>query len=293
MDRQRIVKEHEIASLDKLYNLASRIDATSPHVGGSSNWTDDEAYSAARDFTRLYLRDSFEDLAWTEDDDRLISDHFGRTRIEDIAVLLGRFGRSETAVAYRARQLGLRNIPKHYDVCKVAPWLGLEISDLMMLKRFGLEVFPCCDVKGEIKITLVSTTSLVRCLLLKGLWKRLIDKFDADEIFIRDLIESVISLQKKEAVWEPNPWVSHGHTSLNPYSEACFGLFFDGHDSKMVGDDLDPRDLSPKAAVTSDDWRRGHNGLDTSDEDLKKLAPMVKNSPVPVGLGSVRAAAPA
>jgi hypothetical protein len=274
-DRERVVEEHNIGTIQKLYNLASRIDATRPHAGSTDDWAADDGYSPERDYARLYLRDDYEAIEWTEDDDRVMVDHFGKTRIEELGVFLSR---SETAVAYRARVLGLRNIPKYYDIKKVAPWLGIRVSDLLQLKRFGLEVFPCCDARGTVQITLVSTTSLARALLFRGLWKRLVDKFDADEIFIRDIIESIVDLQKGEAVWEPNPWVSHGHTSLNPYSSTCFGLFFDGHDSKMVGDDLDPRDLSPSVDVTSDYWRRGANGQDNSNQELVELESVVEEA---------------
>lgn len=276
-DRERVVAEHDIGTIQKLYNLASRIDATRPHAGSTEDWAADYGYSAERDYTRLYLRDDPETLQWTADDDRVITEHFGKTKIEDIGVFLSR---SESAVAYRARELGMRNIPKYYDIKKVAPWLGIRVADVIKLEKFGLEVFPCCNSRGKVTIILVSTTSLARALLYAGIWKRLVDKFDADQFFIRDIVESVIALQRGQAVWEPNPWVSHGHTSLNPYSSTCFGLFFDGQDSKMVGDDLDPRDLHPQANVTSDYWRRGANGRDDSDQQLAALEEIVaENSP--------------
>jgi len=280
-DRLRVVREHDIGSIQRLYNLASRIDATRRHAGSSDDWADDDGYMASKDYARLYLRDSFKDLNWSEDDDRVMIDHFGRTPIEDIGLFLSR---SETAVAYRARVLGLRNIPKYYDIKKVAPWLGIRVQDLLLMKKIGLEVFPCCDQSGEVKITLVSITSLARCLLFKGLWKRLVDKYDADEFFIRDVVASIVALQKGTAVWEPNSWVSHGHTSLNPYSYTCFGLFFDGNDTQMVGHDLDPRDLHPSLDITGDYWRRGENGKDTSDDQLEELEADAYQDQTPVAL---------
>lgn len=279
-DRKRLAEDEDIGSLQKLYNMASRIDATRAHAGSSEDWMADDGYDATQDWARLYLRDDPETVTWSKDDDRFLRDHFGRTKIEEIGVFLNR---SETAVAYRVRELGLRNIPKYYDIRKVAPWLGLKVSDVMLMTKIGLEVFPCCNAEGEIKITLVSTTSLARTLLRGRLWKRLVDKYDADEFFIRDIIESIVALQKGEAVWEPSPWVSHGRVSLNPYSETCFGLFYDGYDEKMAGDDLDPRDLHPRAKVTSDNWRRGENGTDDSDEQLKTLGKeLLQGAPQPL-----------
>jgi len=272
-DRDRLAQMLGIGSRQKLYNLASRLEATRPHAGSSEDWTAEEGYNATRDYARLYLRDDLDTLVWTKDDDRYLREHFGRTFIEEIG---GFLDRTETAVAYHARELGLRNVPKYYDIRKVAPWLGISVKDLFLLIRHGLELFPCTDDTGKLRITLVSTTSLARTLLRGRLWKRLVDKYDADIIFIKDVIESVVALQREEAVWEPNPWVSHGHTCLNPFSETCFGLFYDGYDEKMAGDDLDPRDLAPEANVTSDYWRRGNNGADDSDKQLQDMSQLLK-----------------
>lgn len=268
-DRDRLAKMLDIETRQKIYNLASRLGATRPHANSQQELTTDIGYDPTQDMARLFLRDD-PDKPWSKDDDRYLREHFGRTFIEAIGVFLNR---SETAVAYRARQLGLRNVPKYYDVRKVAPWLGLSLQDFFLLTRLGLELFPCTDRHGKLKITLVSTTSLARVLVYKRLWKRLVDKRDADIIFIRDIIESVAELQKGEAIWEPNPWVSHGHTCLNPFSEACFGWFYDGNDPGMAGEDLDPRDLHPSANITSDDWRRGAHGRDRSEQEVKELVP--------------------
>lgn len=175
---------------------------------------------------------------------------------------------------YRARHLGLRNIPKYWDISKATAWLGLEIKDLLLLRKTGLDMFPCTDRNGKVKIVLLSTTSLARVLLRGRLYKKLLnpDKYDADAFFIHDIIESIADLQKEEAVWEPNAWVSHGHTCLNPFADLSFGWFYDGHDKAMDGlEDLDPRDLSLRANVTSDDWLRGANGNDDSDEKLQEI----------------------
>jgi hypothetical protein len=85
----------------------------------------------------------------------------------------------------------------------------------------------------------------------------LVDNYAADKFFIMDIGESVVAMMKNKANWEPNCWVSHGHTCLNPFSETCFSWFYDGYDDKMAGCDLDPRDLAPSANVASDHWKRG------------------------------------
>jgi len=275
-DRDRLASEANIDSRQKLYNLASRLMATRPHAGDDTDWSSEESgYEPSDDLSRLYLRDDFSqrEQMWSKDDRRYLTEHFGRTKLEDIGFFLNR---TETAVAYEARQIGLRNVPKYYDVRKVAPWLGITMRDLLLLSKRGLELFPCTDCYGKLRITLVSTTSLARILTKDRLWKRLVDRYDADEFFIRDVVESVAELQKGTAIWEPNPWVSHGHTSLNPFSEACFGWFYNGYDEKMAGEDLDPRDLSPSANVASDYWKRGANGSVDFEQQLEELAPQIK-----------------
>jgi hypothetical protein len=271
-DRIALAEEAEVESLQKLYNLSSRLGATRPHSSSSDEWTSDapDGYDVTQDFSRLYLRDSF-DLKWEPAEDEFIKEHFGKSFIEEIAFFLNK---SETAVSYRVRQLGLRNIPKYWSAAKVAPWLGIGLKDLLLLSRHGLEIFPCTDRDGEVKIVLISTVSLARVLLRGRLYRKLLNpsKYQADEFFIRDVIESVVSLQKEDSVWEPNAWVSHGHTCLNPFADLSFGWFYNGQDKAMEGlEELDPRDLSIKADVTSDDWLRGENGQDDSSEKLKEI----------------------
>lgn len=268
-DRDRLAEECGIGSRQKLYNLASRLLATRPHANAATEWIGDEdGYDATEDTSRLYLRDDPETLTWEADDDRYLREHFGKTFIESIGFMLNR---TETACAYRARQLGLRNIPKYYDEAKVSAWLGLAPADLRVLERRGLERYPCTDSRGNVKIVLLSTTSLARVLLQDRLWKHLVDKRDADLFFIKDIVESILELQRGDAIWEHNPWVSHGHTCLNPFSEACFGWFYDGFDEKMAGADLDPADLTPEADVTSDYWRRGAQKRLAFDKELAQL----------------------
>lgn len=269
-DRDALAAECGIGSRQKLYNLASRLFATRPHSSNSvTEWIDDDdIYDATQDDSRLLIRDNMDTLVWTQDNVRYLSEHFGKTFIESIGFMLNR---SETSVAYQARKLGLRNVPKYYDMKKVGAWLNLSQRELLLLSKRGLEIFPCTDAQGNLSISLVSTTSLARVLLQGAFWKKLVDVRQADEFFIHDLIESIIDLQKGYANWEPNPWVSHGHTSLNPYSENCFGWFYDGYDEKMAGDDLDPRDLSPSANVGSPEWKRGLRGAGNFDEEVEDI----------------------
>ena len=251
--------KHPPMSLQKLYNLASRLEATRGHSNTHVDWVGEgetEAYDAKNDTSRLLMREDPDTLEWTESDDRYLREHWGKTWIEQIGYFLQK---SEIAIAYRARTLGLRNVPKYWDVEKVAAWLGMEVKEVtMLLPHKGLEIRPCCDANGRLKITLVSTMSLARVLVKDAFWKVLVDRRNADRFFIKDVIESVAALQDGDATWEPTPWVSHGHTSLNPFSETCFGWFYDGYDTNMAGWDLDPRDLAPSRNVGSAHWTPTH-----------------------------------
>lgn len=271
-DRDRLAEEAGIGSRQKLYNLASRLLATRPHSGSEGeplDWAAESGYEASQDTSRLYLRDDPDRLRWDNDDRRYLREHFGRTFIEDIAFFLNR---TETAVAYEARRMGLRNVPKYYDASKVAPWLGISVENLLRLHPLGLDIFPCVDRRGKLSITLISTTSLARVLLRGKFWKKLVERYDADMFFIRDLFESIVALQKEEAVWEPDPWVSHGHTCLNPFADLSFGWFYHGRERAMDGlEELDPRDLAPSAGVTGDDWRRGEHGSTDFQKELQEI----------------------
>lgn len=103
-------------TIPKLYNLASRLGATRGHEEDVD--TVIPGYDAREDPMRLHLRDDPDTLEWSASDLKYLSDHWGNTHIEEIAYMLNR---TETAVSYKARTLGLRNVPKMWDLRKVAP----------------------------------------------------------------------------------------------------------------------------------------------------------------------------
>lgn len=285
-DRHMLRREAQIESLTKLYNYASRVMVTRGHG--------EPEYNPCSDPNRLFVRIDPEEWTWTKDMDRYIRNAWRKFEIEKIAFFLNT---SETAVAYRARHLGLRNVPKYWDARKVVYWLGLTKEDIMDLCTKGvagddgkaavLDMKPCTDPNEVVRIRLISTSSLARVLHKNDFWKTLIETRDADEFFIRDILESVEGLQKTqrayairalecpsaeekeelreiearlkviggEAQWEPSPWVSHGHTSMCPFYPETMGCFFDGYDKHMVH--VDPEDLHPSMRCASDNWRRG------------------------------------
>lgn len=330
-DREALAKELGIESLQKLYNLASRLGATRGHENTAAEVSAgaDAIYDPRTDMTRLYMRDDPDTLVWTRDNNRYLIDSWRKFHIEDIAFQLNR---SETAVAYQARKLRLRKVPMYYDAKKVAAWLGIDRKTLVEMTKHGLVLKPCTDSNEVLRIMLVSTVSLGRVLSKNFFWKELVAKNDADRFFIKDVLESLMGIQltteknflttllekqgkltskesgrletifghsfgekltaaeKKEIrakianikerlapiggdqEWEANCWVSHGHTSLNPYSMVTFGLFFDGFDRNMSGVDLVPEALHPKQHCASDNWRRENwSKVRPVDDDLEEV----------------------
>lgn len=284
-DRIDLAEDLGIESLAKLYNLGSRLEATRGH-----DTAVDEPWS---DVARLMLRDDPETIEWLPRHDRYITNAWRHLFIEQIAF---RLGVSETAVAYRARQLGLRNVCAYWDAKKVIKWLGIDGRELVKLanrtdSKHSLELFPCCDSQGAYKIMLVSTMSLARVFAQDGFWKVLVDERGADRFFIKEVMEGAVAVQMTQEMldlrkqldekgmassdldqlelletkvdasggittFEPNAWVSHGHTALNPRSSVCFGWFFDGSDEKMIGWADDPRELAPSRDTAGSSQRR-------------------------------------
>src|ERR1035437_3880272 len=76
-DRDALAQECGIGSRQKLYNLASRVDATRPHATSAVEWSEgqEDGYDATQDASRLRLRDDPETFVWTEEHDRYITEH--------------------------------------------------------------------------------------------------------------------------------------------------------------------------------------------------------------------------
>ena len=142
-------------SVPKLYNLASRLGAT-----GRDDSQANPAAAAAHD-DRLKEREDPENTVFSREAERYLRSEFGRRPIEWIAMHLRH---TETAVAYYARQLGLRKPVKYWNARKVAYWLGVSVEELHALRNDGIDIYPQHDVDGHLQLEVVSTTSLARWL---------------------------------------------------------------------------------------------------------------------------------
>jgi hypothetical protein len=227
-DKQALADELGIGSVPKLYNLASRLRAT-----GQERGAPEEAIGEAHYRDRLLEREDPENTRFTPDADSYLKAEFGRRTVEAIAFHLHH---SETAVLYRARQLGLRKPVKHWRIDKVAPWFGMETEELRELGEEGLDIHPLGDRKGRVILEVVSTTSLARWLERKANLKR-IRAQGADEFFIREIAESVADLVGGKTEFELCKFLSHGHVCMNPFTDSSFGLFCTNSDRQRAGED--------------------------------------------------------
>lgn len=107
-------------SISKLYNFASRRGWTRFYPGQLTAG-EQEMEQRAFDARRLFERGDSERVFSIYEDD-YIRANFGSDAVERIAFHLSL---SELQVAHRARQLGLRTLPRVWDFAKVSRWLGL------------------------------------------------------------------------------------------------------------------------------------------------------------------------
>lgn len=241
-DKQALADALGIDSLHKLYNLASRIGVTRPSVNSPAHNVR-RSYEPRHDATRLALREDPSSTTFADTDDLYIRTHYGRQHVEEIAYLLDH---TETAVMYRARQLGVRKPVWFWELRKVLAWLNLSEAELRELGRpVGLEIYHCQDRFGSLCVGLVDAPSLARTLLHQGNWRRLVGEQNADRFFIREALQAEVDV-RNGAEREQTHWVSHGRTCLSPLAGAAFGWFDDGTDMKLPGRGLHPRDLTAK-----------------------------------------------
>lgn len=228
-------------SIDYTYSVANRAGVTRTYRKSKDGTRIEEdapepCYDPRRDPARLLERESFTDTVFSQRDDEYLRQHWGEQFIEQIAFMRGH---TETAIMWRARQLGLRQPVQYFDVEKVTAWLGIDQETLVRLGQpVGLKIHECCDQHHRVAIRLVEAVALARMLVRDGLFKELLARRDADEFFIREVIGSVADVRAGRQSFA-HRWVSHGQTCLNPYSGASFGLFMIYDENGLLINDLD------------------------------------------------------
>jgi hypothetical protein len=128
----------------------------------------------------------------------------------------------------------------------------MEVPEFRLLADEGLDIYDFHDPKnGRIIKEVVSTTSLARWLTNKANIKRL-ETVDADEFFIREIMESVRDIADKKTEFERCKFLSHDHICMNTYTEGSFGLYCTNTDRQRAGEDprcsvrtMDIDDLRP------------------------------------------------
>jgi hypothetical protein len=242
-DKEHLATELGIGSVAKLYNLASRLGAT------GKTGAEIHSHSVAHEKGRLLIRENPDSTVFSLDADRYLQAEFGRRSAATIAFHLHH---TETAVLYRARQLGLRLPVKYWDIVKVAFWFGMEVPVFRELKNEGLDIYDFHDPKnGRVVKEVVSTTSLARWLAVSANLKGL-QAADADEFFIREIQESLREIAERRTEFERCKFLSHDHICMNTYTEVSCGLYCTNTDRQRAGEDprcsvrtMDIDDLRP------------------------------------------------
>lgn len=195
-------------------------------------------YLPGEDHARLLLREVPALTVFTVADDRYLCRFFGRQPPSEIAY---RIRHTETAVLYRARHLGLRRPARHWPAERVEAWLGLSPTEWPSLRLEGLDRFEIPNRAGDRCELLISATSLARWLVSGNRWMARVAG-GADEFFVRDLLESSLSVQRNHTPWESCAFLSAGHVCMNPLASSSWGLFCTNSDKHAAGED-------PKCAV--------------------------------------------
>lgn len=226
-DKQELAREAGIDHIHKLYNLASRLGVTR---------TNNDAFEGA--YSRPLgapgsRRTRFADVSFSAADDRYLRRQFGRKQIADIA-----FFRNlpESALLYRARQLGLRRAARYWGEARVLDWLGIERGAWQAARQEGVDVFPLRNRQGKVATRLVSTTSLARWLIDDKRFVALVQA-GADEFFVREVIESAVNVARGEQGWERCTFLGSDHLCQNPFAGVSFGLFCTKNERHEAGED--------------------------------------------------------
>jgi hypothetical protein len=246
-DKETLAEELGIGSVTKLYNLASRLRAT-----GKEEDTDQrpDYLTEAHGATRLLMREDPKTTTFSNEADRYLKSEFGRRTVEAISYHLRH---SETAILYRARQLGLRKPVKYWNAKKVAAWLGLSERELREeLVNEGVDIYPLGDRNGRLVLRVVSTSSLARWLSNNINLLR-VQEANADAFFLQEILESTEELSDGKTTFESCKFLSHGHVCQNPFTENSFGLFCSNNERYQAGEDprctvrhLDIEDVRPQ-----------------------------------------------
>lgn len=320
LPRRRTLSNSERALISDLYRytrktaagkavLEARIGLSRTqmyHASSRAKATNGDAFELTFDAqARWKLRDDPEHTVFTDVEDDAIrclwpaAENTKSLRIEALAVLLDK---TETAVAYHARQLGLRNVAQFYELERVRVWLDLsyptarkpnEVDELALLDKFSYGLLhPCTDLDGNVLCTLVSTAALARLFveaelpvsdnddryarLRKQFMRKLLAERWPDQFFIKELVEGIEAVGQGEAVFEPNPWISHGMTDLHPLSAGRGTFLFGPHDAARDDDEpfalekigflygaLRPQDMHPDERLDADGWRHPFFGRDS------------------------------
>jgi hypothetical protein len=231
-DRMQLMVACGYSKMAHLYSAANKHGVTSRR--GSRG---DAGSAEAGDPERLKLREHPDSARFSERDDEYLTRNFGSRRtLEEIALATGH---TEIAMAVRARQLGLRQFCKYWELEKVLGWTGVSREEL---ENYGMLTYPVTDLDGKVRITLASSSSLSR-MVADPVILPLLRAAGCDEFFVLELSDLWSANRDDQLVSEPSCWISHAHTCLNPRAGEVFRASFSGKDlsNAQKTRNIDPR----------------------------------------------------
>lgn len=239
-EKLQLMREAGISSLRRLYQLAYTLGVTRPsldlsdqrfaeYVAGDKSSVLEQR--RADEKTRKEVRARRDDprRPFKDTEDQLLQAQFGRLELWRIAAQLER---SETALLYRARHLGLRQAAFGFELELAAQWMDLTPEQLR--RAVGGKVLqhePACDNPGVRWVPTVALGEMIRRI---GKW--LIRERNPDPFFIREIQESAKIIEEARALKSGTDriaacaWLDHSNQCRNPSAGPCFSLFCDGAD---------------------------------------------------------------
>lgn len=208
--------------------------------GTSDRATEEYAERVALDPRLRLLRSDPDTVDWTDFHDDYLRRWFRRQRAECTAVFLAR---TEAAVLWRARELGLRRHPWSIELERLTAWLGLTRDELRALEHEGVKLHRIGTLTGPVAHETLGTVSLAAWLAAPENLA-LVRSRGADEHVILDLQAADRDYAELgEAALEACPFLSIGRVCLTPRSGVA-GKLCDGNDRACgirfpVADDLE------------------------------------------------------
>lgn len=221
-EKQELADSLGMDSLNKLYNLASRLKAT-------RTTNEDDMHMGieqADDVEAMLLKDQnakviskISTTVFTEADDEYLKNHWGNTKLSMISA---QRRHSEPALLYRARHLGLRKLQPQWDIKDVSRYISLPEDYLLHISELQI-MSTQSSVENKLAHKFVSTINLYNWIQTVDLMQD--SNGSVDEFFLKELEESHDGIMNLRERWEGCKFITPDHRCSNPASFNSYGLY--------------------------------------------------------------------